>query len=408
MKASSRWPIVPLGEVVEQAQYGTSLRANEHGVGVPVLRMSNITYGGALDLTELKHVDLPPDERERYSVRRGDLLFNRTNSQDLVGKMGVWNRDEAYAFAGYLVRLRLKRSVADPAFVGAWFNTPDMKTLLRTRAKPSINMSNINASEVLQFPVVLPPLSEQRRIADVLDRAEALRVKRRATLAQLDTFTQALFLDLFGDPATNPKGWELKTVGALAAKFSDGPFGSNLKSSHYTDAGVRVVRLQNIGVGEFLDDDRAFISEDHFADLKKHECRPGDVLVGTLGDPNLRACIQPDWLAVALNKADCVQLRADGRIADPAYVCALLNQPTTERMAQELIVGQTRLRISMGRLRGLKVPCPPVSIQREFARGVAALEKLKTAHRTSLTEMGALFAALQRRAFRGDLNAPIE
>lgn len=157
-----------------------------------------------------------------------------------------------------------------------------------------------------------------------------------------------------------------------------------------------------------MDDDRAFISEDHFADLKKHECVPGDILIGTLGVPNVRACIQPDWLAVALNKADCVQLRADRCIADAAYVCALLNQPTTERMAQELIVGQTRLRISMGRLRGLKVPCPPVSLQREFARRVAAVENLKTAHRTSLTKMDALFAALQHRAFRGDLKGPIE
>ena len=196
-----------LGDVVEETQYGTSLKANDQGEGVPVLRMGNITYSGALDLTDLKHVEMPAKDLVQYSVRRGDLLFNRTNSQELVGKMGVWNRDEQFAFAGYLVRLRLKPDRADPAFIAAWFNTTEMKTLLRTRAKPSINMSNINATEVLKFPVVLPPLAEQRRIAEVLDRAEALRAKRRAALAQLDSLTQSLFLDLFGDPATNPKGW---------------------------------------------------------------------------------------------------------------------------------------------------------------------------------------------------------
>jgi len=251
--------------------------------------------------------------------------------------------------------------------------------------------------------VILPPLAEQRRIAEVLDKAEALRAKRRAALAQLDSLTQSLFLDLFGDPATNPKNWPIKPIGSLASKFSDGPFGSNLKSEHYTEIGVRVIRLQNIGIGKFVDDDAAYISEQHFAKLKKHDCRPGDVLVGTMGDPNLRACIQPDWLPVALNKADCVQLRPDERIANAIFVCALLNQPATERMAHDLMQGQTRVRISMGRLRGLEVPLPPLDLQHEFARRVAAVEKLKTAQRAALAELDALFASLQHRAFRGEL-----
>ncbi len=261
-------------------------------------------------------------------------------------------------------------------------------------------LTKAGASEIV---IPLPALPEQRRIAEVLDRADALRAKRRAALAQLDTVTQAIFLDLFGDPATNPRGWSRKTVGELASKFSDGPFGSNLKSSHYTDVGVRVIRLQNIGVGEFVDDDKAYISKEHFAALKKHECRPGDVLVGTLGEPNVRACIQPEWLLVALNKADCVQLRPDERVANASYICALLNQPATERMAQELMHGQTRVRISMGRLRGLVVPVPPIEIQRTFASCVSVIEKLKTIHRGSLAELDALFASLQHRAFRGEL-----
>src|SRR5690606_34850912 len=136
------------------------------------------------------------------------------------------------------------------------------------------------------------------------------------------------------------------------------------------------------------------ISEHHFAKLKKHECLPGDVLVGTLGEPNLRACIQPAWLTVALNKADCVQLRPDERIANAKFICALLNQPSTEKMAQELMHGQTRVRVSMGRLRGLEVPVPPLDLQREFARRVAVVEKLKAAQRAALAELDALFASL--------------
>jgi type I restriction enzyme S subunit len=110
-----------------------------------------------------------------------------------------------------------------------------------------------------------------------------------------------LFLDLFGSPATNPKGWDQAQIGDLAEIFSDGPFGSNLKSSHYTESGVRVIRLQNIGVREFVDNDKAFVSNSHYEELSKHTCLPGDVLIGTLGDPNLRACIQPHHIPIAIN-----------------------------------------------------------------------------------------------------------
>lgn len=256
---------------------------------------------------------------------------------------------------------------------------------------------------IANLRVPLPPLPEQRRIAAILDKADELRAKRRAAIAKLDSLTQSIFLDMFGDPATNPKGWPSQRLGECANKFSDGPFGSNLKSSHYTQTGIRVVRLQNIGVNAFLDADAAYISEHHFAKLKKHECLPGDVLVGTLGEPNLRACIQPNWLSVALNKADCVQIRPDARIATSEFLCALLNQPSTACMAQDLMHGQTRVRISMGRLRNLSVPMPPIRLQRKFTNQVSSMERLKSEQRTSLYKFNDLFATVQHRAFRGEL-----
>jgi type I restriction enzyme S subunit len=256
---------------------------------------------------------------------------------------------------------------------------------------------------VAGISIPLPPLEEQRRIAAILDQAETLRTQRRQALAHLDTLTQSLFLDMFGDPASNPKKWTCLSVGDTAIKFSDGPFGSNLKSSHYTETGVRVIRLQNIGVGELVDKDKAYVSEDHFSKLRKHECLPGDVLIGTLGEPNLRACIQPLSLVRSLNKADCVQLRPNPQIANAAYLCALLNQPAVEEMAQDLMQGQTRVRISMGRLRGLAIPVPPLALQQTFATRIQAIEALKATHRAALAQLDALFASLQQRAFAGEL-----
>jgi type I restriction enzyme S subunit len=165
----------------------------------------------------------------------------------------------------------------------------------------------------------------------------------------------ALFLDMFGDPASNPKVWASRSIGSLATKMSDGPFGSNLKSDHYTPEGIRVFRLQNVGVGYLNDSDEAFISMDHFRSLSNHECRPDDVIVGTLGEPNLRAFVHPPEIPRALNKADCVQIRVNPEVATPEWTAWLLNMPGTLSIANKLVTGQSRTRISMGRLRNLEV-----------------------------------------------------
>lgn len=280
--------------------------------------------------------------------------------------------------------------------------SPEMVKLASSRATGA-NLPRLSPNALAELKIPLPPMPEQRRIAAILDKVDALQAERRAVLNKFDDLTHSIFLDMFGDPATNPKGWPTRALGSLAEKFSDGPFGSNLKTEHYVESGVRVVRLQNIGSGKFINDDTAYVSESHFLKLRKHECLPGDILVGTLGEPNLRACIQPSWLQVALNKADCVQIRPNPAVATAEFVCGLLNQPSTELMARELMHGQTRVRISMGNLRQLEVPVPPISLQRKFVRLIAAVEKLSKTHQTNAAYLKDLFASLQSEAFRGEL-----
>jgi type I restriction enzyme S subunit len=230
-----------------------------------------------------------------------------------------------------------------------------------------------------------------------------LRRNRKRAIELLDGLAQSIFLEMFGDPATNPRAHSMRTFREVSLLISDGPFGSNLKSEHYVEDCVRVIRLQNIGAGEFLDRDKAFISFGHFKGLSKHECLPGDILVGTLGAPNLRACLQPAWLEQALNKADCVQIRIDPEKCVAEYIVGLINQPSTERMARGLILGQTRARISMGRLRDLKVPIAPLSEQKKFAGAMRRLALMRTRGEKLFKATSDLFISLQHRAFSGQL-----
>jgi type I restriction enzyme S subunit len=395
----NRWQTLPLGECAESVDYGVTASARLEPKGLKFLRITDI-QNGAVNWDTVPWCECNSKSARESQLHSGDIVFARTGAT--TGKSFlIRDCPSGAVFASYLIRVRVGKNV-HPAYVSHFFQTPEYWAQI-TRGARGVAQPGVNATTLKAIKIPLAPLAEQRRIAAILDKADALRAKRRGVVTHLNALNDAIFLDIFGDPATNPKSWPRNTIGELALKFSDGPFGSNLKTADYTETGVRVVRLQNIGVGEFLDEDKAFISEDHFRKLRKHECHPGDVLIGTLGDPNLRACIQPNWLTIALNKADCVQFRPDARIATAPYICALLNHPSMGRMAQELMHGQTRVRISMGRLRDLEVPVPPVEVQQSFGIQVVASEGLRTLNLAWLGEADALFNSLQSRAFRGQL-----
>jgi type I restriction enzyme S subunit len=187
-----RGPAVALGEYVANIQYGTSAKANEEGRGLPVLRMNNITESGDFDLTDMKWCEIPIEKREAFTVRRGDLLFNRTNSPKLVGKTAVWHREEHYAFAGYLVRVRFDESRLLPEYVSAFLNSGYGKRLLLTRARPSVNMSNFSAGEFRKIPLVVPEMEAQRHFRQVVWQMQALRERQREQVEQAGELLRGL------------------------------------------------------------------------------------------------------------------------------------------------------------------------------------------------------------------------
>lgn len=393
----------PVPNAIVDGPFGSNLKLEDYvDDGIPVLQGKNIT-GDEFAWKEVRYIsERKANELKRSTVRPGDILLVKIGS---IGYSAIIEELSGFPFAiipANLAKITPNSDLIHTKFLHYWLTSPDAKAALLARASKTAQPA-LSLTKIKELPVPLPPLAEQRRIAAILDNANAMRSARRKTLQQHTNLRLSLFLDTFGDPATNPKRWPLRQIREIAVKISDGPFGSNLKTSHYTESGIRVIRLQNIGVGEFLDEDKAFISESHFSSLRKHECAAGDVLVGTLGDPNLRACIMPRTIGLAINKADCVQIRPNPSSATSDFVCALLNLRSTERMATGMIHGQTRSRISMGRLRELHIPMPPIELQREFTERTAKAESVRAAALVSAADLDRLFSSLRHRAFRGEL-----
>ena len=384
--------------------FGSDLKASEYQeTGVPIIRLQNVRPNHFLD-KDIKYISQSKaHELQRHNYKPGDLVIAKLGDPCGTACVIPDSAGEGIIVAD-VVRFRGNPTKVDHGYLSYFLNSPAAQDQIRKMSKGTTRQ-RINLTEIKKIAVPFFSLPEQRRIAAILDKADAIRRKQQRVMERMEDFPRSVFLDMFGDPVANPKGWPVGGFETVAIRFSDGPFGSNLKTSHYVDAGVRVVRLQNIGVGKFLDEDKAFISEQHFSSLKKHKCIPGDVLIGTLGDPNLRACILPQHICVALNKADCIQLRPNLDIATPEYICSFLNTPAALALASSFIHGQTRSRISMGQLRDLPIAIPPLSLQKRFSEIFNRSCSLREKHEQAQNIDNYLFESLSQLAFRGELTS---
>lgn len=186
------WPVATLGELLAACDYGTSKKASPDDEGVPVLRMGNVSYEGDLLLDSLKHVVLDESELERQSLESGDLLFNRTNSKELVGKTGLWDGRWPAVAASYFIRLRVDLSRVLPIYVWAVMNSKDMKKRLFATARGAIGQSNINTTELKALPCAVPPIDLQSRFVARVDAVRAIAAQQAAALATAQATFDAL------------------------------------------------------------------------------------------------------------------------------------------------------------------------------------------------------------------------
>jgi type I restriction enzyme S subunit len=337
-------------------------------------------------------------------VETGDVLLSRIVPHIRRSWVVGTNRGRRSIGSGEWIVFRSERIHPEylrHVLVGDPFHAEFMSTVSGVggsllRARPA---------HVAKIEVRLPPLPEQRRIADVLDRAAALRAKRRVALAQLDTLTQSIFLDLFGDPET--KGWPFDTIAGIAhpsdGSIRTGPFGSQLLHSEFVDEGVAVLGIDNAVANEFRWGERRFITEAKYRQLKRYTVRPGDVIITIMGTCG-RCAVVPEGIPVAINTKHLCCITLDPMKCIPVFLQAyFLRHPIARRYLEQTSKGAIMAGLNMNIIMSMPIRIPPLALQRDFARRVAAIDRLKSAHRASLAQLDALFASLQHRAFRGEL-----
>jgi type I restriction enzyme S subunit len=386
----AHWEVAPLGRMTLEkcdGPFGSGLKS-EHYVdaGVRVIRLQNIRRSG-FDGTDEAFIDSEYflDELARHEVRAGDVLIAGLGDENHpVGRACVAPPDiEPAMVKADCFRFRVDVGRAEPSFVALALTAgaAEAAGLLSSGS----TRSRIPLSVMSSRRLAMPPLSEQRAVVAFLDREtgtiDALVEEQRRLIALLKEKRQAVIshavtrglnpdapmkpsgIDWLGDI---PAHWELTPLARITLEKCDGPFGSGLKSEHYVDSGVRVIRLQNLRSSGFDGGDSVFIDTEYFeTELARHSVQAEDLLIAGLGDENNtvgRACVAPIGIEPALVKADCFRFRVDRRRAYPQFVALALTSGAVSA-AGLLSSGSTRSRIPLSVMASRRLAVPPVEEQ---------------------------------------------
>jgi len=377
-----RWKLHKLGACVRLINGRAYSQHELLDSGTPVIRIQNLNGGDRWYYSDL---NLPED---KY-CHRGDLLFAWSAS---FGPY-IWNGEKSI-FHYHIWRV-IPNEFLEKAFA---FRLLDWITAKVKSASRGVAMLHMTKSGMEAWPIALPPITEQRRIAAILDQADALRAKRREALVQLDNLKQSIFIEMFGDPSTNPKDWPSANLGSLIHSASDGPH----VSPTYADSGVPFLSARHVRPGEISWHDLKFLTQED-AKLQWKKCKPGrgDILYTKGGTTGFAAVVKTDeqfavWVHVAL-------LRPNRDLVDSTWLEAMLNSDYCYRQSQDLTHGIANRDLGLKRMVKIQMYCPPLALQLEFSRRMSQLANQKELQRSALSELDGLFESLQHRAFRGEL-----
>lgn len=389
-----RWPMAKLGELCE-IQRGGSPRPIDQFItesqdGINWIKIGDVGEGEKFIVSTRQKIRPEGAQRSRF-VESGDFLL--TNSMSF-GRPYIL-RTSGCIHDGWLVLRYDKQRLSEDYLYHALSSDAVYSQFVKMASGAVVK--NLNSDVVKGVEIPLPPLPEQRRIAAILDKADALRAKRRQALAHLDHLAQSIFVEMFGDPETIHTKWPVKNLGVLLQFLTSGSRGW---AEYYADSGALFLRIQNVCRDKLDLNDVAFVSPPESAEARRTEVQEGDVLLSITADLG-RTAVVPKGIGRAHINQHLSILRTSALI--PRFLSAFLSSPAGQR---EILVRNkqgVKAGLNFDDIRSFKIPLPPETLQRDFVSRTETVEVAIQTHQLSLKNLDALFASLQHRAFRGEL-----
>ncbi|NUL44052.1 hypothetical protein F7P69_02400 [Cellulosimicrobium funkei] len=383
----SEWPEIALRRIcASPIVNGVGEAAQEYEEGsLRYIRTTDIADLHHLD--ETKRVGLPPSLGRAAMIKPGDILMTAAGS---LGTSYLADGDEAACFAGYLVRLRADRALAEPRFLAWWTASRHHRDQVRTGAVRS-TIDNFSASKFRALRVPLPPLTVQSVIADFLDREtaqidamiEAQEILLAAIEERLSALNEASVFPFGLSSAEGqdgawmgyvPRHWRISSMSSLCSLIQTGPFGSQLKADEYEDEGIAVVNPADISLGVVDFEGAKKVSETTAARLRRHAMQEADVVTARRGDLG-RSAVVRDQAVGSLCGTGSLLVRPRTEVLNPDFLVLMLGARKTREALSDLSVGSTMDNLNSQILGRFRVPVPPVEEQNHIVGHLAEISR---------------------------------
>jgi len=361
----------------------------------PIIRAGNIQKELLLE-TDLVFI---PNKKVKQAqlIKKNDIIMcTSSGSASIVGKCAFAYNDWEGSFGAFNICIRPNVEV-DPKYLFQYLRSPKFKDW--SSLSSGANIKNIRSTELANFPIPLPPLATQKKIATILDAADALRKKTQQIIDSYDELAQSIFLDMFGDPVTNPKGWEKKKVNDVSKKIQIGPFGTQLHQSDYIENGIPLINPTNIVNKRIHLEKIVYISNEKYLSLPQYHLKPNDIIMARRGDLSKVGLIQDDLLFCGTGSL-YIRFKKD---INGTFIHRLLSDNSTTNYLMSKAQGITMPNLNKGIISNIPIYTPPLPLQNQFADKITLIEQQKELAKQSLKESEYLFNALLQKAFKGEL-----
>jgi type I restriction enzyme, S subunit len=399
---SRRAELQRIGDVVDSVQTWNPAAARA-GTDIDYIDISAVDQEAKRIVAKPRISAHEAPSRARQLVHKGDVLVSTVRPNLNSVAMVPQELNGATASTGFCV-LRPRHLMVDGNYLFHWVKSSTFVTEM-TKLATGQSYPAVSDRIVMDAQLPLPPLAEQRRIAAILDAADALRQKRRQALRLLDQLSQSIFIEMFGDPATNPKGWPKLSLVETCNSPDDikcGPFGTQLAKSEFRAEGVPLWGIKQVNSG-FAKDTHEFIDEAKARDLNAYSLVPGDVVMtrkGTVGN----CSVYPAEFSTGIMHSDLLRIRTNPARCNALFLCHQLQHSRDVGRQLALISGGAIMPgINVSKLKSLVVQAPPAQLQSQFAEAIEKHAKVRSTGQLVATKLDDAFASLQHRAFRGEL-----
>lgn len=390
-------PVRKLSTFCKTGSGGTPSRSNnaffENGT-IPWVKSGELKSRYITDVEEYI-TDLAVEKSSAKLVSKGSLLIAMYGAT--VGEVSQLTFDATTNQA--ICNIQPDKTVCDVNYLYRFLEASKPYLLSR---RVGGGQPNISQGVIKDLDVLLPPLEEQRRIASILDQADELRQKRQQAIEMLDQLLQATFIDMFGDPIANPKGFEIKKLSEQVELIQIGPFGTQLHQEDYIENGIPLINPSHIKNGKIVPNYKLTVSQSKYEELPQYHLQLNDVLLGRRGEMGRCAVVTENevgWLC----GTGSLFLRPNVEKINPFFLELLLSSDSIKRYLENVSQGQTMANLNKTIVGAIPLITPSIEIQNKFFLIAEKIDKMKTEFKNAKNQVNNLFESLQNQAFSGNL-----